>query len=121
MKLISNWQKEVRKWIVNIKKIVKRRTWQQRIKEQTGKDPMICPHCENCYEYKGEVCLKDGQLEIKYASDETARNYMERMIYNFTGIKVAKPQKEEEQRWKINIQEDRGKPGYDQLYMFRVS
>ena len=35
-KLIFNWQKEVRKWIVNIKKVVKRRSWQQRIKEQTG-------------------------------------------------------------------------------------
>ena len=120
-KLITNWQKEVRKWIVNTKKIVKRRNWQQRIKEQTGKDPMICPHCENYYEYKGEVCLKDGQLEIKYASNDTARNYLERMIYNFTGIEVAKPQKEEEKRPKLKLQEDRGKPEYDQLHMFRVS
>jgi len=120
-KLISNWQKEVRKWIVNVKKIVKRRTWQQRIKEQTGKDPMICPHCGNCYEYKGEVCLKDGQLEIKYASDEIARNYMERMIYNFTGIEVAKPQKEEKKRPTPKLPEDGGRSGCDQLFMFRVS
>ena len=80
---------------------------------------MICQHCGNCYEYKGEVCLKDGQLEVKYASDETARNYLERMIYNFTGIEVAKPQKEEEKRPKL--QEDRGRSGCDQLYMFGVS
>lgn len=118
-KLISNWQKEVRKWIVNIKKSVKRRNWQQRIKEQTGKDPMICPHCGNCYEYKGEVCLKEGQLEIRYASDETARNYLERMIYNFTGIEIAKPQKEEEKRPKL--QEDNGRSVRDQLYMFGLS
>jgi len=118
-KLISNWQKEVRKWIVNIKKIVRRRNWQQRIKEQTGNDPMICPHCGNCYEYKGEVCLKDGQLEIRYASDETARNYLERMIYNFTGIEIAKPKKEEEKRPKL--QKGRGRSGRDQLYMFGVS
>ncbi|KJS79578.1 hypothetical protein, partial [Desulfosporosinus sp. BICA1-9] len=85
------------------------------------KDPMICPHCENCYEYRGEVCLKDGQLEIKYASDDTAKSYMERMIYNFTGIEVAKPQKEEEKRPKLKLQEDRGKAGCDQLYMFGVS
>ena len=120
-KLISNWQKEVRKWIVNVKKIVKRRNWQQRIKEQTGKDPMICPHCGNCYEYKGEVCLKNGQLEIKYASDETAKNCLERMIYHYTGIEVAKPQKEEEKRPKLELQEDGGKSRCDQLYMFGVS
>ena len=82
---------------------------------------MICPHCENYYEFKGAVCLKDGQLEIKYASDETARNYMERMIYNFTGIKVAKPKKEEEKRPKLKLQEDGGMSGCDQLYMFGVS
>ena len=80
---------------------------------------MICPHCGNCYECKGEVCLKDGQLEVKYASDETARNYMERMIYNFTGIEVAKPQKEEK-RPKVKLQEDSGKSECDQLYMFGV-
>jgi len=44
---------------------------------------------------------------------------MERMIYNFTGIEVAKPQKEEEKRPKL--QEDRGRSGSDQLYMFGVS
>ena len=118
-KLISNWQKEVRKWIVNVKKIVKRRNWQQRIKEQTGKDPMICPHCENCYEYKGEVCLKEGQLEIKYASDETARNYMERMIYNFTGIEVSETPKR--RRKKTKTPGRWGRSGSDQLYMFGVS
>ena len=26
----------------------------------TGKDPLVCPKCECYYEYKGEVCLKDG-------------------------------------------------------------
>ena|GEM_PF-5876122 len=67
------------------------------------------------------MCLKDGQLEVKYASDETARTYMERMINNFTGIKVAKPQKEEEKRPELKLQEDGGRSECDQLYMFRVS
>lgn len=71
--MISVWQKEVRKWIVKVKKRVTRRKWEQRIKEQTGKDQMVCQHCQCYYEYKGEVCLKDGQLEIKYASCEVAR------------------------------------------------
>ncbi len=54
------------------------------------------------------MCLKDGQLEINV--DEVARNYMERMIYNFTGIKVAKTQQEEEKRPKP--QEDQGVISY---------
>ncbi len=43
--VISSWQKITRKWIVKVKKSIKRRKWEQRLKEQTGKDPMVCPHC----------------------------------------------------------------------------
>ena len=55
--MISVWQKEVRK--SKGKKTVRRRKWEQRIKEQTGKNPMVCPQ-PMLYEYKGEVYLKDG-------------------------------------------------------------
>lgn len=95
-KLITVWEKEARKWIVKVKKTVTRRKWEQRIKEQTGKDPMVCPHCQSYYEYKGEVCLKEGQLEVKYASCEVARACLERMIYNFTGFVTSKTQNKEE-------------------------
>ncbi|GAB6170646.1 hypothetical protein JCM15765_01240 [Paradesulfitobacterium aromaticivorans] len=46
-KVISVWQKEMRKWIVKVKRTISRRKWDQRIKEQTGKDPLVCPHCGN--------------------------------------------------------------------------
>jgi len=116
-KLISVWQEKVRKWIVKVKKTVKRRKWEQRIKEQTGKDPMVCPHCQCYYEYKGEVCLKDGQLVIKYASDDVARACLERMIYDFTGIKTTEtPQKEEISK----PEEPVDRAGYSQLYLFGV-
>jgi len=116
-KLISVWQKTVRKWIVKVKKTVKRRNWEQRIKEQTGKDPMVCPHCQCYYEYKGEVCLKEGQLVIKYASDEVARACLERMIDNFTGIKTTKTEQKEEvsKPEKPDVRE-----GHSQLYLFAV-
>ena len=58
--------KKVRKWIVKVKKTVKRRKWEQRIKEQTGKDPMVCPHCQCYYEYKGEVCLNKAHGSLAY-------------------------------------------------------
>ena len=116
-KLISVWQEKVRKWIVKVKKTVKRRKWEQRIKEQTGKDPMVCPHCQCYYEYKGEVCLKDGQLVIKYASDEVARACLERMIYDFTGIKTEETQQKEEIS---KPEEPVDRAGYSQLYLFGV-
>lgn len=63
-KLVSTWQKQARKWIVKVKKVIKCRPWSQRLKEQTGIDPLICKRCGNSYEYKGEVCLEDGELII---------------------------------------------------------
>ncbi|MED0676028.1 transposase [Aneurinibacillus thermoaerophilus] len=79
-RLVSVWQKEVRKWIVNVRKILRRRTWRERIKEGTGKDPMICPRCQCYYEYKGEVWLHGGELKVRYAVDDMARRYLTREI-----------------------------------------
>lgn len=94
--LVSAWQKEVRKWIVKVKKTIARRKWEQRLKEQTGKDPMVCPHCQCYYEYKGEVCLKAGHLEIKHARCETSRACLERMIDHFAGIQKTQTKQKEE-------------------------
>lgn len=113
--LVSAWQKEVRKWIVKVKKTITRRKWEQRIKEQTGKDPMVCPHCQCYYEYKGEVCLKEGQLEIKYARCGTTRACLERMIYNFTGIQKTQI----EQKEKAPKREEPAKE-FSQLHLFAV-
>jgi len=115
--MISVWQKEVRKWIVKVKRTVKRRKWEQRIKEQTGKDPMVCPHCQCYYEYKGEVCLKDGQLEVKYASSDVARACLERMIYNLTGIKATKIQQKEEVQ---GPEEHADREEFSQLHLYAV-
>lgn len=107
-KMISNWQKSVRKWIVAAKRLF-RRKWSERIKEQTGKDPMVCPDCNCYYEYKGEVCPKDGELSIKYAKGSMARGCLERMIQNVTGNA-----KEEEKRREPND----STPKYNQIYLF---
>lgn len=37
-KLITAWQKEARKWIVKAKRVLRRRTWGERLKEKTGND-----------------------------------------------------------------------------------
>ncbi len=76
-KIVSEWQEKVKKWIVKVKKFLRRRTWSERVKETTGKDPMTCSHCQCFYDYKGEVCLEDGKLHIKYAVDEMGRRFLE--------------------------------------------
>lgn len=111
-KLITTCQKSVRKWLIRLKRLVKR-NWSQRIKEQTGKDPMVCPHCSNYYEYKGEVCLKEGKLTVKYAKDNMARAYLERMIDDITGN--AKKEDQENRR-----EANASTPKYSEVYLFSV-
>lgn len=92
-KLIKAWQEKTKRWILKVKKTLRRQTWRERIIATGSKDPMICPHCENYYEYMGEVCLENGQLVIKTAINKDAKTYLERMISHLTGIQ--KPQAEE--------------------------
>lgn len=83
--LVTTWQKEAKKWIVKAKQILRRKKWSERIKEKTGKDPMVCLKCECKYEYKGEVCLKEGQLVIKNALCKKSHQVLERMINELNG------------------------------------
>jgi hypothetical protein len=97
-KLVSVWQKAARKWIVKAKRVLRRRNWREKIKDQTGKDPLVCSKCESYYKYKGAVCLENGVLQIKYAVCETSRAVMERMIQDLTGIQEPKTEKEKEEQ-----------------------
>jgi hypothetical protein len=60
------------------------------------KDPMVCPKCECYYEYKGEVCLEEGQLVVKYAACTNTQAVLERMIKDLTGIEETKASEEKE-------------------------
>lgn len=97
-KLIHAWQEVSRKWVVRMQRVLKRRTWRERVKQTTGTDPLVCPRCE-CYdEYMGEVCPQEGELRVKYARSRTAHVCMERMIGDLTGIQKTKAsQKEKDQ------------------------
>src|SRR5690606_14310465 len=79
-RLVSAWQKEARRWIVRAKRILKRRTWSERIIEKMGAEALTCSRCTGHYEYKGEVCLEDGQLKVRYAVCKTSKACLERMI-----------------------------------------
>ena len=95
---VKAWQEKVKKTIAKVQKLVERRKWRQRVKVQTGKDPMVCPKCECYYEYKGEVCLEEGRLVVKYAVCQRSKAVLERMIGDLTGIQEAKTRKKEERK-----------------------
>lgn len=95
--LVNAWQKTARKWIVKAKRILKRKTWSERIGEKTGNDPMTCIKCGCYYEYKGEVCPQDGQLVIKVALCENSKAVLERMIRDVAGVQEPKETREEKE------------------------
>jgi hypothetical protein len=94
-KIVSEWQKAARRIIVKAKRILKRRTWGERIEEQTGKPP-CCPKCGGYYEYKGEACLEEGRLKVKYAVCSTSKACLERMIRDVARVQKTKTSKEKE-------------------------
>lgn len=116
-KVLSAWQQKAKKWIVKVKKTLRRQTWRERITASGKKDPLVCPRCECYYEYKGEVCLEDGKLEIKVALCPITRAYLERVINDPTGIKNPQKKEEKEERHKFKPVQETER----QLCLFDVS
>lgn len=116
---VSEWQETVKKRIAKVKAFLRRRTWSQRIKEQTGKDPMVCPKCECYYEYKGAVCLENGQLQIKNAVSAEAKAVLERMISDLTGIEKPQQREKKEETQITSTKPDAAKEPH-QLHLFAM-
>lgn len=92
-RLVSVWQRESRKWIVKAKRLLKRRTWSERMRDKLGEEALHCPRCGNHYEYKGEVCLEAGELKVKYAKCSISRACLERMIRDVAGKEKGQEEK----------------------------
>lgn len=116
-KVLSIWQKEARRWVVKVKKTLRRQTWRERVMASGRKDPLVCLKCECYYEYKGEVCLENGKLEIKVALCENTKAYLERMIAYLTGIQTPQEETKKEEKARPIKQEI---PGYSQISLFAM-
>lgn len=116
-KILVTWQQNTKRWIIKVKKTLRRQTWRERIVASGKKDPLVCPHCENYYEYMGEVCLENGKLEIKVALTKEARNYLERVIEYYSSVQT--PQKREEKEKRNRSFKE--KENIRQLHLFNVS
>jgi hypothetical protein len=117
---VKAWQEKVKKTLVKVQGLIKRRKWHERIKEQTGKDPMVCAKCECYYEYKGEVCLENGQLVVKYAACSSTKAVLERMIRDVTGIEETKTREEKEEKAVVRSKHQPAEQGSSELYLFAV-
>ncbi|UJF36528.1 hypothetical protein L0M14_01565 [Paenibacillus hexagrammi] len=80
------------------KKTITAKKLEEKIQKASGNDPLVCPKCECYYEYKGEVCLEEGKLKIRYAACKKTKGCLERMIYDLTSIEKTKTSKEKEKQ-----------------------
>ncbi|UOQ86668.1 IS91 family transposase [Gracilibacillus salinarum] len=119
-KLIEKWQERVNRILLKVKKTLRRQTWRERVIASGGKDPMVCRHCDNYYEYMGEVCLDNEQLDIKVAINQEAQAYLERMIRYLTSTEKPKKEKTEETKRKRSFTAIQ-KPTSRQLSLFDLS
>lgn len=120
-KLIEKWQERVDRILLKVKKTLRRQTWRERVIASGGKDPMVCRHCDNYYEYMGEVCLDNGQLDIKVAINQDAQAYLERMIRYLTSTEKPKKRKKTEETKRKRSFTASQKPTSRQLSLFGLS
>lgn len=88
--ILTKWQKDVKKWIVRTGDKLRKRSWREKFLASNQPDPLVCQKCQNYYEYKGEVCLKDGILKIRVALCDNAKKYLERVIDHLSSEQTAK-------------------------------
>ena len=87
----------MKRLLVNAKKIVKGKSWRERMKETFDRDPLECTECGNYLEFKGIAVRKNGRLEVAFANEKDAKKYMEREIEKIES-KTYKIKKEEATR-----------------------
>jgi hypothetical protein len=98
---------------------IPKKRWKEKVKEGTGKNPLMCPRCEIEMEYKGQVCLKKGKLVITYAKCIKARRCMEELIgYESTGKKKVEEGRRKE--LKIRIREQKRKQINGQICLLEM-
>lgn len=75
-KVVSNYQKEIQRMLVNVKKALKPKSWCERIAEEFGVNPLECTRCGEYYEFSGVSVSKNGRLVVKYAKNKESERFM---------------------------------------------
>lgn len=74
--VVEDFQKIVKQLLVNAKRMLKPKTWSERIIEEFGVNPLECTECGESYECLGMSVRKNGHLHIQYAKNEEAKQCM---------------------------------------------
>ena len=75
-KVMKEYQKRVKKLFINLNEALRPKSWEERITEEFGENPLECSCCGEYYEFVGMSVRKNGRLVIKYAKDNHAKRFM---------------------------------------------
>ena len=75
-KVVSSYQREIRRMLVNVKKALRPKLWSERIAEEFGVNPLECTKCGEHYEFSGISVSKNGRLVVKYAKNKESERFM---------------------------------------------
>ena len=92
--IVTIYQESIKKLLVNAKKMIQPKGWRESIKESFGYDPLKCSECGNVLEFRGIAVRKNGQLEVQYANDKEAKDYINREVERIESEAYKKAQKE---------------------------
>jgi len=92
--IVTIYQESIKKLLVNAKKMIQPKGWRESNKESFGYDPLKCSECGNVLEFRGIVARKNGQLEVQYANDKEAKDYINREVERIESEAYKKAQKE---------------------------
>ncbi|MBV6379365.1 IS91 family transposase, partial [Enterococcus faecium] len=60
---------------INLNEALRPKSWEERITEEFGENPLECSCCGEYYEFVGMSVRKNGRLVIKYAKDNHAKRF----------------------------------------------
>ncbi|KAF0339189.1 transposase [Pediococcus acidilactici] len=74
--VMAVYQKAVRRRLVELKQVMRVKSWTEKTVEVFGYDPLKCSDCGEFFEFMGTSVAKNGRLKVQYAKDRQARHYM---------------------------------------------
>uniref|UniRef100_UPI00386AA525 hypothetical protein n=1 Tax=Lacticaseibacillus paracasei TaxID=1597 RepID=UPI00386AA525 len=63
-KVMAAFQKEVHRLLINLSKVMKRKSWAGSMVEEFGYDPLKCSDCGEYFEFMGTSLAKNGRLKV---------------------------------------------------------
>ena len=74
--VMATFQKTVHRLLVDLNRVMKRKSWAESIVERFGYGPRKCSDCGEYFEFMGVSLVKNGVLKVQYAKDRQAHEYM---------------------------------------------